>query len=45
MIYQETKNVERKNKEDYWFTILMSFVLTVATIWLMVLGPRSVLFQ
>lgn len=45
MLYQETKETERELREDHMFTIIASFVLTVVTIWLMVFGPRSVLFQ
>lgn len=45
MIYKETKDNERELKEDYWVFSLISLVLTAATIWLMVFGPRSVLFQ
>jgi len=44
MIYKEMKDNERKVKEDYWASTLISLVLTAVTIWLMVFGPRSVLF-
>ena len=47
MIYKEARETEmqRKHKDDEFFTIFWSFLLTAITIWLMVFGPRSVLFQ
>jgi hypothetical protein len=45
MIYVETKSAKREIKEGQFFTVFWSFVLTVATIWLMVFGPRSLLFS
>jgi heme/copper-type cytochrome/quinol oxidase subunit 4 len=45
MLYRETKDEERDFNEDHFFTIGVSFVLTIATIWMMVLGPRSLLLQ
>lgn len=45
MIYKETRSFERKHREDHTFTIVWSFLLTLATIWIMVFGPRSLLFQ
>lgn len=45
MLYKETKNEERTHTEDQFLTLVLSFVLTVLTIWLMVFGPRSALFQ
>ena len=45
MIYKETREAERKHKDTQLFTIFWSFALTIITIWLMVFGPRSVLFQ
>lgn len=45
MIYRETREAERKHKDDELFTMFWSFVLTTATIWLSVFGPRSVLLQ
>ncbi|MFA5953233.1 MAG: hypothetical protein WC812_01440 [Candidatus Pacearchaeota archaeon] len=44
MIYKETKESQREIKEDYFLTILLSLILTAITIFLMVYGPRSVLF-
>ena len=45
MLYSETKNEERTRKEGYFLTAALSFVLTVVTVWLMVFGPRSAVFQ
>lgn len=45
MIYKETREVERKHKDDEFFTVFWSIILTVITIWFMVFGPRSALFQ
>lgn len=45
MIFLETKNAKREIKESQSFTILFSFILTVLTTWLVVYGPRSLLFQ
>jgi hypothetical protein len=45
MIYTETRGAERTHRESQFFTVLWSFILTATTTWLMVFGPRSVLFQ
>jgi hypothetical protein len=45
MLFKETKGAERERKEDHTITIALSFILTIVTIWLMVYGPRSQLFQ
>jgi len=45
MIYTETREMERKHKDDEFFTIFWSFLLTAVTIFFMVFGPRSLLFQ
>lgn len=45
MIYKETREMERKHKDNELFTISWSFILTTATTWLMVFGPRSAIFQ
>ena len=45
MIYLETKEVERQRREDHFMTIFISFILTTLTIWLIVYGPRSLLFS
>ncbi len=44
MIYKEMKETERQMKEDHFITIILTFLLTVITIWLMVFGPRSGIF-
>lgn len=44
MIYQETREAERKHHDSNLFVISWSFVLTIATIVFMIYGPRSVLF-
>ena len=44
MIYNEMKEYKREVKEDYSSIILLSVILTTVTIWLMVYGPRSILF-
>ena len=44
MIYLETKESERQKKEDHFITIIISIILTLATSWIMVFGPRSALF-
>ncbi len=45
MIYTETRGREREHTEDNMITIILSFVLTIITTWMIVFGPRSVLFQ
>ncbi|MBS3089004.1 hypothetical protein J4402_04485 [Candidatus Pacearchaeota archaeon] len=45
MIYTETKETERQRKEDNFITLIITLVLTIATTWLMVFGPRSLLFS
>ena len=45
MLYVETKKEERVHKEGYFLTVVISLVLTTATIWLMVFGPRNPIFQ
>ena len=45
MIYGEARENERQLKEDHLITIILSFVLTALTTWLMVFGPRSLLFR
>jgi hypothetical protein len=44
MIYLEMKENKREVKESHWVVVLLSFILTGITIWLMVFGPRSALF-
>ncbi len=45
MVYTETKHLEKKGKDTDFFTIVWSFILTALTIWIMVFGPRSPLFN
>lgn len=45
MIYKEMKENERELVEDHMLTILFSIILTAITTWLIVFGPRSVLFS
>jgi hypothetical protein len=45
MIYTETREMERKHKDDEFFIIFWSFLLTAITTLFMVFGPRSLLFQ
>nr|MBI4156535.1 hypothetical protein [Candidatus Woesearchaeota archaeon] len=44
LVYKETRETERKHKDDEFFIIFISFILTSLTTWIMVLGPRSILF-
>jgi len=45
MIYHETKESERKIKEDHIFTVFASLILTSAVTWLIVFGPRGGIFS
>jgi hypothetical protein len=45
MIYKETREMKREHKDDEFFIILFSLILTIITMWIIVLGPRSLLFQ
>lgn len=45
MLFKETRGAERKMKEGQMFTMWWSLILTALTTWLMVFGPRSLLFQ
>lgn len=45
MIYKETRGTERKHKDSELFVIVLSFILTSITIWIMVFGPRGILFR
>lgn len=44
MVYKEMKNEERKAKDSNSLTLALTFVLIFATVWLMIYGPRSLLF-
>jgi len=45
MIYKETAQMERKSKEDYFLTIVLTFILLILTIAIMLIGPKSLLFR
>ncbi len=45
MIYKETREMQRKHRDDEFFTIFLSVLLTAITAFIMVFGPRSALFQ
>ena len=45
MIFKETRETQRQRKDDYFITIFITFILLVVTTWLMIYGPRSLLFQ
>ena len=44
MVYFEMKENNNHKKKDYFGTIVLSFLLTSITTWLVVYGPRSALF-
>jgi len=44
MIYKESKSLDKQDTGNF-VNLVLSFVLTTATIWLSVFGPRSPLFQ
>ena len=45
MIYLETKESERQRQGEHLLIVTVTAILTLATTWLMVFGPRSVLFS
>jgi hypothetical protein len=45
MVYKETKEKDREIFSSDFSTIVVSAILTLATAWMMVFGPRSALFQ
>ena len=45
MIYFEMKENEVQHKEDNTLIVFLSIILTALTVWLMVFGPRSILFS
>jgi len=45
LMYKETREMERKHKDDMFFTVFWSFLLTSITGLIMIFGPRSLLFQ
>jgi hypothetical protein len=44
MVYLEAKEVQREVFEDHTLTIIITFVLIVTTVFIMLFGPRSLLF-
>ena len=44
LIFLEAKEIERQKKEDQFITLMITFVLTLITTWLIVYGPRSPIF-
>ncbi len=45
MVYLETKDAERQRQGEHLLIVTITAVLTLATTWLMVFGPRSALFS
>ena len=45
MIFKESKQLERKLVESHFIIILLTFLLTTFTTWLVVFGPRSAIFN
>jgi len=45
LIYKETREMEKKHRDNRLFIVIWSLILTAITLWLMVFGPRSLLFQ
>ena len=45
LIYNETREIKEKKKESDFFIIFWSILLTVITLWIMIFGPRSAIFQ
>lgn len=45
MVYKETRESKRQHRDDDLSIIFWSFILTGVTAWMMVFGPRSILFQ
>src|SRR3989338_3777384 len=43
-LHKEMHESERQRKEDHFWTIAISFILTLATTWFMIFGPRSAIF-
>jgi hypothetical protein len=44
LIYTETREFERRHKDDNFYTIWITFILISLTTWLIIYGPRSTLF-
>ncbi len=45
MVYLEMKDAERQRQGEHLLIMTMTAILTLATTWLMVFGPRSALFS
>jgi hypothetical protein len=45
LIFTETRESERKHKDSKLFIVVLTFILMALTIWIIVFGPRSPLFQ
>lgn len=45
MIYSEMKDAERQRHGEYLLMVTITAILTLATAWIMVFGPRSALFN
>lgn len=45
MTYKESRMLEKAKNIDQFSNIVLMFILTVISIWIIVFGPRSVLFQ
>jgi predicted nucleic acid-binding Zn ribbon protein len=43
MIYLESKDRSRERKEDYFVTLLITFLLIVITVGLMIFGPEGLI--
>lgn len=41
MIYKETREIKRAHKDSELFIIVLSFILTAVTTWLVIYGPRG----
>ncbi|MEK6873002.1 MAG: hypothetical protein AABW90_03240 [Nanoarchaeota archaeon] len=44
MIYKEMRESARERKEDQFWTIVLTFILTVVTVWFMAFGPKTGVF-
>ena len=44
MIYTETREFERRHKDDHFYTAWVTFILISITTWLIVYGPKSAFF-
>lgn len=44
MIYKEAREIEGETRNDYFFTIVLTFILISITTWFIVFGPRGGIF-